>query len=480
MESLALRFPSTSSNANNPFLWPVSAHLFKFPFKTWIAIIPGLFAVLVVWLACFNRLATDDYYYLHNAQKLGVWGSVIHEYNTWATGYAGHLVNHYVLTFPLGDFTLPVFVLLGTALLVAILTWLISNVFKSFEIVAGKGERLLLAGILASGLFLSTVGIGELWFWIVAHAIYFWSLLAALVLVAVLCSPLSRWWHWPLLLVAAAFLGGSQPALSLAVLGFSLLRLFITILQAKKKPINRLFLLRTGLMLLVLSGGFAVYYFGPGRAIRTSILSPLPIGEAVLLNVKMTGIFLLKKLPLRLLLMIPFWLLLALLGINKKEKAHFPVTWRAVTLLVVLWGFSCFFYLLPTTQLLHDIAPDRALGPLTFTLFLGGCYFAILWPWKSPRPAKGWVLFPVGVLNLLLGATLLQQAKTSVKYAGAVDDIIELLKTAKPNEQGIVVLDSLPSAGFLYSAEITTDTIHHKNRHLKLGLELNFPVQVKD
>jgi hypothetical protein len=70
------------------------------------------------------------------------------------------------------------------------------------------------------------------------------------------------------------------------------------------------------------------------------------------------------------------------------------------------------------------------------------------------------------------------QYHTVSKYAVALDKRTEMLQQLQQTKnKKTITVSPLPSSGYLYSAEISTDTNYFGNEHYRLGLFLDFKVK---
>jgi hypothetical protein len=73
------------------------------------------------------------------------------------------------------------------------------------------------------------------------------------------------------------------------------------------------------------------------------------------------------------------------------------------------------------------------------------------------------------------------QIQKAYQYSKAVDERTEKIIRAKENgySSNILYLDPLPESGFLYSAEISIDTLATPNKAMKLAYDLPFNISLK-
>jgi hypothetical protein len=72
----------------------------------------------------------------------------------------------------------------------------------------------------------------------------------------------------------------------------------------------------------------------------------------------------------------------------------------------------------------------------------------------------------------------MQQYTLTTEYAKKYDERMEYIESKRLNYTNEVLeLPPLPLSGMLFSAELSTDTSHFSNQHLKKALRLNFALQ---
>ena len=142
-------------------------------------------------------------------------------------------------------------------------------------------------------------------------------------------------------------------------------------------------------------------------------------------------------------------------------------------------GLAVFIYLFPISYVLGDIGPDRALAPLAlFALFV---FTALVWHVTGRLEIlRQPVLVTVFAAGLIVanGVAIRDNIDRVPAYAKAWDARMALLEEKK--ESGIFevieYVEPLPHPGFLYSAELSTDTAYFSNTHLREALDLPFYV----
>ena len=87
----------------------------------------------------------------------------------------------------------------------------------------------------------------------------------------------------------------------------------------------------------------------------------------------------------------------------------------------------------------------------------------------------------VALIFIFILTNAVIQIPIATAYTKADDARIKMLKQEKGvYTEKVLALAPLPPSGMLYSSEISTDTAYWTNKHLELGLQLNFKVVRKN
>src|SRR4051812_21784275 len=72
--------------------------------KTMLLSIAGIvFLILVIMLGYHNRLASDDYDFLHSVKIYGIWGGMVHWYHVWNARWTAILLLNIFLKYTTGQ-----------------------------------------------------------------------------------------------------------------------------------------------------------------------------------------------------------------------------------------------------------------------------------------------------------------------------------------------------------------------------------------
>ncbi|MBK5284805.1 MAG: hypothetical protein JJE25_05345 [Bacteroidia bacterium] len=439
----------------------------------------SLFAVLAI----HNRPAADDFIYLANISEKGIWGCMTDLYFGYSGRWMAYLFAGFVLSFHNNNLYLFSFSSITIILLIAVLDSLIRKITKTYSrLILSQHISVLYAIILTTALFFSSYSIGETWFWTVQVCTYLWSILMSLLLLNVLLEKNIKPHHVPLIIISTIFIGGASE--SFALVNIFLLVVYLTFSNGRfilyPKRNNKIIA-----ALIFLTASFTVTMLAPGNEVRLGFLPKVSFTETIWIQFKSFIKIDFIKTPILLpnILLFSFpWLILGRFfsGSMPKEKLKsiFPAVKKYFVLLIVL----IFIFLIPTSFIMSELGPDRALSQISFfTTFSFSALFYYL-GYKVEVSEKIFqtlkfitLIFSIAVLFYHLS----MQFPLTKKYAAAYDQRIELLKKMNQTEQTETIeLKPLPVSGMLYSAEISRDTIDFRNQFLKkyLGIEKEIKV----
>jgi hypothetical protein len=444
-----------------------------------------LFLLLYATLCFNNRLTPDDFHFLSTVREFGIIDGTIYEYNSWSTRWISVLLNHSVLqVFQHTEYALFIFGLFNLIIFIFVILLLIRNLNRLWD----KDRKydpwfiLSLSVFIVNAIFVSTIRINETWFWLCSSCTYLWSVMMFVLGVAWLINGRKNILFSIAGCLAFVYVGGSCDPfavitmLSLAgiivLIGFNILRIPVP---------KRLLIMRCVLALFFCLTSFIVLYSGPGIRARENYFQDISMISAVLLNFKMTGIILLKRLPSVLPLAALFCLPAFYWG-TMLMKSTADKNWKIKTLLLTIGYFLIIFlYQLPVTYKTQDVGAYRALFPVSiFTIVYFGWLFFLIG--KNVRTGKRLVkmivLFSFAASCLVNGYCYFRQAGTVHYYSSAYDQRIRFVKQNPPQNPPLM-LEPLPPSGMIYSAEITSDTSNFLNQYFKEGLNLKFSVRLK-
>lgn len=444
-----------------------------------------IFLLLYFVLSFNNRLAADDFHFVSNINKFGIFNGTWVEYNSWSTRFASVFFNHLILQLTLvNKYSLFIFGIFNLTVFTLAIKLLIKNIvlYLDKSLHFNKWFYLNISIYIVSIIFISTFRINETWFWLCASCTYLWSTIMLVLGVTWLISQNKNLWLAITACFAFAYIGGSCEPLALLLLIFLIVVVFLiqfNIIGANlpKTTIITRFLFAIFFCL----SAFIILYLGNGNRNREHFFEEISLLNASILNIKMTGIIVLKRLPL----IIPFAILLCspVLFIRSfyKKTIFQKNRNKAIFMLTIFYFFTIYLFQLPVTYKTQDVAAYRALFPITsvsivyftFLFFLIGQNISI-----NNKLGRNLILFSILLSCIFNGFNLIKQSGIVFAYSKAYDERILFLKQDHKNDK-VIELPPLPVSGMIYSAEISRDTSHFSNQHLKNGLELNYAVKLK-
>jgi hypothetical protein len=446
-----------------------------------------LFPILIVLLCRHFRISTDDYYYLSEVERIGVTKVVSATYYKWSGRFAAcavmnfffgllHNRMHYFFLIPLMSF-----ILLEIGLYLCI-----HQLAQNNNIQLSRLQKAALSLSFLALLFFMSFDIGETWFWCSSIGCYLFNVLAFVWGLFFILHKKNNFLIFLGVIVCAVFIGGSAEMYGFFFLLITGYFLFFRYRKASGTPTDlrptKNAKLITAFIFLAIS--FIVLVIAPGNYLRDQLLPKHHFIFSFFIAAKSLIKFFIFYLPSHLHYIAAFGLIFFFTGheLRNEKQQRFEVNFKLIFKRLTLL-FLCFLILFAylAAFLMSEMGPARLWFLVTFLLsiycsllgFYAGYCFTI-----SERTAS--VLKTAGscLTFLILSYSLITQFNLVSRYSASFDEREKALKAI--NSQGkpdtLVVIPSLPPSGMLYSAEITGDSTHYKNRHLKLGYKLQFQV----
>jgi len=457
-------------------------------FQTLLFLVLGLFVCLLLMLCYFNRLATDDYYFIWDVRNHGIITGVSSQYMEWCGRFAATFamdvfyywfdVNHVYYSF----------IPFASALLLFIgLYFLTSNIGNRLELSVTKSQRLLISGTFTALLFFLSVDIGESWFWFCGLSSYLWSIIAFVWA----CVFLTNTNRLVFSTIAAAFcfiyIGGASEVYSVIYGVF--FTVFLLIKYKEAQDVNAFITSNKRLLLIytLFATSFLIFLIAPGNYMRDGLFPEHQFWYSFFITAKSFvkfGIFYLpSKLPYIILFGFPFlWL-----GDELKEhtKGIFNQSFKSFFFKlsgVFILALFVFFFLVAFVMV--ETGPPRI---WLFVSFMSAIYFSILFFYAGCKDSLSYwnkknfttIILSLGIVLLVF--SIITQYVTASTYSKANDErisyLLDLNKTI--TNDTLILLSPLPPSGMLYSTEISVDTSHFTNKELRLGYDLKFHVALK-
>lgn len=418
--------------------------------------------LLVVFLfvtAWFNRFSADDYLFIGKLRDF----SFFEVYQTLYLAWNGRWAYNFAILFfmQFSHFKYFLFAFNGlTFLLLFYAIYLVLNVLNKKHEASFNFKTILLYTFIFSGVFFFfTHFTGQSWFWISASLAYLWSCIFFLFGWSSWLKSNHHFFDYLFIIICCLYIGGSNEVLAL----LTILLLFVSFFFKGNKVLKVV-------TLMALLGSFSVNYFSVGTTFRNNLTPNLPFVDLVLYvgygTVKYLFIDFYKTILPAIIFGFPFLILgtKSTIQLHKKfnVKTEFFKTLSAVFLVVFINQFIVIYAL-------GGLAPDRAtitsslFGSLAVVrfLFLYGNYL------KEVKIKTKPVLIIILFVMIVFNGVFFTIHKN---YSQSVDERLVHISSLKSTNKEWIVLKKLKTEGYLNSAEITTDTTHFLNQHLKYGL----------
>ena len=441
----------------------------KVDIKTFIFISNVIFIIMYIVLALNNRIAHDDYYSIYCVNKTGIIESVISQYNNWCTRYISVFLSFSIASLLKYQYTLFIY---NVLLLILFITSIYYSIYFHRKLlnkptINGKLQILNYAVFVVSAIFYSSFNIGETWFWLSSNSTYLLSVIMLFFAFAFIFNEKKKISYNIIIIFASLFIGGSNGALSVILLFV----LFVLFFFHKYEKSNKLIANKLLLSFVSILISFTILFIGNGNNVRGSFFNQISVFESFILNIKMTAIILFLRVPNILIYIILFIIPSYHLFTNTKNISRSTFIKRSLVSTFVLL-LLLFFFQLPITYKTQDVAAIRTLFPISTLFLVYGLYLVYnirqlkLFRLRIPISFIKLVLFFIIIFNIWNLAT---QYKITQNYADKYDKRIEFIN--QMSNMDTVILEPLPNSGFLYSSEVSFNYEHHKNQHLKLGLQ---------
>ncbi|HKR06994.1 MAG TPA: DUF6056 family protein [Bacteroidia bacterium] len=457
-----------------------------------LAISGSLFLLLFLVVSYYNRLAADDFYYLGGYTEKGVWGCMRDLYYGYSARWTAYLFTGWIIS--MNAFTYYHFFFNGITLLIMILSFyfLVKNiVYKILSIKLSAKLNILYALILSCSLFFSSYSISETWFWLVQVCTYLWSIIMSLILLNILVNERFKPVHYLLIIITTVFIGGASE--SFALVNIFLLSSYLGLSNSGLKknsfisfPKHQNTNKKIMLALIFLLISFTITMVAPGNEIRYSALPKAGFIETVWIQIKsfIKIIFIRTPLKLHYLFLFSFpWLVLGKYLSQSLPKSNLITALFSLKKYFILLLILVFIFLVPTSFIMSEIGPDRALSQISFLICLCFSAFFFFTGYFVEINNKAFQILKTGTALISIGVLLFhlnKQFSSTKKYANAFDQRMNLLEELnKSGQNNIIELNTLPSPGMIYSAEISEDTNYFTNNFLEYALHLKFDIKKK-
>ncbi len=436
---------------------------------SWVSLLMAangvLFMSTYLALGVYNRLSADDFHYMHMTRELGVWDAMVFYYQNWNPRWSSTLLLNTVLGHYVEGVSLVCFHFLTMFLGCAAVVVLLWSLMLRFGLRITSSEFAVMPMFAMAALFHVSIGTGDTWFWLSSMSMYLWGLIAVVLGFGLLLRErLSALQH---VLVAILFLfaGGAAETVAVAAL-IVLLYLGLT----GRAGEGRAFHIAT----LACLAGFCIDAMGSGVHVRMEHLPQTTLPDRLWEGMKNYGRLLFRYIPLMLPALLAFLLPIAWIGrrsehLQAEDIGSLYLSSRHAFAIADLIALGTSFMM---GLLMSGMGPERAWLPVSAMVLAIGVLVAVrsgkwLFDRTNGRLFHLVMLSQVLLLSFQLRAMVVNVEKAKV-YSLAVDDRMATIAKAVSDGSDELTLRPLPDAGWLHSAEITSDTSHHLNQHLSL------------
>ncbi|TXB66811.1 hypothetical protein FRY74_01100 [Vicingus serpentipes] len=427
-----------------------------------IALQGVLFIIFLIITSGFNRLAADDFYYIGELSTKSVSEVYQHLYFKWHGRWTSNFSQ--VISFKFYEFPFFLFFanLISFSFLFLSTYSLAANLKKRFVLNLNKNELIVYTFVFLSVFFFCCVSPSSSWFWHTSAVVYLWSVTAFIYLFALFIKPSTSILEYVLLVLSSIYLGGSNEPLAL----FSLVFLSYHFYQTKKATT----ILSFSLILIA----FLINYFSSGTTFRDGITPSLSFGNLIVYTGYGTLKFFLfssyKTFIPALLLASPFYLL------GQKQSAE-KSFFNPKKELLFSFLFIIFFAILNQLLVIYalgGLAPDRSTTASSILIALVIVrYLYLLGKHHKPNYLKLKLIIIFNCIGLFVFTSI--TSYYHFNYAKAYDERMEGIANSS---EKLITVRPLPFSGYIYSAEISTDTNYFSNQHLKAGLGLDQEIRL--
>lgn len=430
-----------------------------------IAIQVILFVLFLILTSWFNRWSADDFYFIGELRHKSFYEVYQQLYFHWHGRWTSNFSQ--LITFQYSK--VPFFLFFINLVTFSLLT---HSIYSLIKIICNKTamelsppKQWLYSLLFLSVFFFCCVNPASTWFWHTSTVVYLWSIIAFLYLIAQLLSCSRSLLKYLIIIFTSLYIGGSNEPLAI----ISLLGLGIWV-YLKGSNLPKIF------SIIFILGALLINYFSSGTAFRDSITPGLGLIDLVLY----TGYGSLKYLFWNayktfipaIVLALPFYFL----------GNQFPITQgvfnirKELSLSLIIILVTVIINQFMVIYALGGLAPDRSTTVSSIVISFVLVRFLFLWGQHQCKPKMNQKFITVlSIIGMLIfnGITFFYHHE----YANAYDQRMEAIKQA---DQDVIEVAPLPFSGYLYSAELSTDSSYFANQHLKSGLGLKQQIILKE
>jgi hypothetical protein len=333
----------------------------------------------LVWLVLsyYNLLVDDDVVMLRSVKDAGIVGATIGQYETWNTRWMSFFFLHTWMNF-WNENSSPLLYHLATlvALVLASRRLVMAMISKRCIVASSGLQEWTFAGLISTALVVASYHIGDTWFWVNTSTMYGWNLIALLLAMSLVLSPLKNKLLQDILLTfCGLYIGGAaEPAV--VCLGL-MLPAYLYLDRKRSKTISPHIIN----FLIGMAVSFGIALAGDGHGKREAALPDPGMLGLLIKGAYFSAKMALYHTPLRMLMVLV--ILFPLFAEHKKNSHFLPVTLKAAG----AWFAVVIFHTYLITYIMGDYGPERAWSFISF------CNVMI---------AGWWLYHCSGILNVML------------------------------------------------------------------------------
>lgn len=456
-------------------------------YKVLLSSIFVLFGCLLLMLCSYNRLATDDFYFIWDVRNHGIITGVTSQYMEWCGRFAATFaMDVFYKAFDV-NYTFYAFVPFASALFVfAGIYYLMRNATSHLSIVISTSHKIIAAASFTALLFFLSFDIGESWFWFCAQSSYMWSIIAFIWGMVFLTNSKKSVPSTLFSILCFIYVGGSSEVYSVI---FGLFFTAYLLIQYQKLKNIKPFVIRYQRALIVYAAfgiSFLLFLVAPGNYLRDGLFPEHQFWNSFYITAKSIVKFGALYLPFKLMYILVFATPFLFIGDSLKalKIGQLNVSLQSFfSKISILFAVTLFVFFFLVAYVMVETGPPRIWFLVSF-LFAIYCSLLFFYAgYKSLFNLKQLTFIKNGTVILgiaLMIFHLITQYFIASNYAKANDARIEYITTLNKTieKDTLIALPQLPPPGMLYSTEIGTDTSHFTNKEIRLGYDLKFHVVV--
>ncbi|NTW34175.1 MAG: hypothetical protein HGB12_16415 [Bacteroidetes bacterium] len=453
-----------------------------------------VFVILFFILSYYNRFAVDDYYHIHDEHLFGIWGGMLEGYFNWGGRWTSYLLWDVIYHYSENSFALFLYSFSIIVLFIYSVYHLIKNIFGFLGISFTREVLANYIFLFAAFVFLISYSKGEIWFWIQSTAMFMLSLIMFILGLSIIFNKKNNYLQYFILAICFIYAGGASETYAFFYIIFliSLLVCFFTFRNnALVRKLKESSSFKIIISIIFLTVSFIISINAPGNSIRATWLPEQSLISSLFITLKSLTKLVIFKVPMQIPWIILFSFPFMYFGFisrsrpyNNKTIELFKTNYFKYFILSLIFLIILIYILLfPACYILSEIGPDRSLSQVVLTIAVFSAVWSFLIGYKFIVSKKLIsILYIISVVAIISSLVVIsfKQYKIVSEYAIDLDKRTNyLLDLQQKKNKKTITVKKLPQSGFLYSAEISSDTNYFGNDHYNRGLFLEFKVKTE-